>query len=77
LYLMLMMRFQQESLKYQVLRQFNDCSEIRVERVSLPSIMIFTSMKSQMDLSKSSIETGEFKVIKDTLITMDTLSNLL
>lgn len=55
----------------------NDCREIGVARVSLPSVMIFASIKSQVGLLESIKEEGGFENIKDTLLDWKMLNSLL
>jgi 2-methylisocitrate lyase-like PEP mutase family enzyme len=54
-----------------------DCIEIGVARVSLPSLMIFTAIKSQYDMLKEIEQSGSFNKIYDSLIDMDNLQSLL
>ncbi|MDA3851102.1 MAG: hypothetical protein PF447_07485 [Spirochaetaceae bacterium] len=45
--------------------------------MSLPSVMIFSSIKAQMGLLQSIADTGEFETIKEQVVTMENLENLL
>lgn len=54
----------------------NDCREIGVSRVSLPSTLLLSSIKSQLDSLDMLNRSGSFKDIKNNLVDIDKLNRV-
>lgn len=54
----------------------NDCKEIGIARVSIPSTLILTALNSQLKALKTLKETGSFTEIKEDLMDIDILNEL-
>lgn len=54
----------------------NDCKELGVARVSLPSTLLLSSLKSQLDVISNIHKNGNFSEIKSKLLDIETLHKL-
>lgn len=54
----------------------NDCREIGISRVSLPSTLLLTSLKSQLEALKTLNKDGSFSDIKSRLLDIDILKKI-
>lgn len=54
----------------------NDCKELGVARVSLPSTLLLSSLKSQLDVISNINRNGSFAEIKSQLLDIETLHKL-